>query len=188
MKKIIIFASGTGTNTENLISFFNTSNVAKVALVVSNNAAAKVLEKSKLLNVKTLTFDKKDFYESNNVLNCLLSENPDLIVLSGFLLLMPANIVSAFPQRIINIHPALLPKYGGKGMYGENVHKAVIYNKEQESGITIHYINDKYDEGDIIFQKKCPVFEHDTVATLAKRVHLLEYEYFPKVVQDILVN
>jgi phosphoribosylglycinamide formyltransferase-1 len=188
MKNIIVIASGSGTNAEKIINYFHSSNFAKVSHIVSNKADAYVLKRAELLNVNALFFQKKDFYESNKVLDFLMSETPDLIVLSGFLLLLPSNIVSVFPKRIVNIHPALLPKYGGKGMYGDNVHKAVIENHELESGITIHYVNEKYDEGDIIFQKSCPVFSDDTVSSLASRIHLLEYEYFSKVIEEILTH
>jgi phosphoribosylglycinamide formyltransferase-1 len=187
MKNIIIFASGSGTNAEKIINYFNLSNFAKVSYVVSNKSDAYVLKRAELLNVNTIFFQKKDFYESK-VLNFLLNAKPDLIVLSGFLLLLPANIVSAFPKRIINIHPALLPKYGGKGMYGDNVHKSAIENHDLESGITIHYVNEKYDEGDIIFQKNCPVFSNDTLETLAARIHALEYEFFSKIIEKVLKN
>ena len=186
MRNIVIFASGSGTNAENIIRFFNFSNFAKVSLVISNKSDAFVLTRAKNLNVKTLVVNKNDFYNSNKILEVLLDEKPDLIVLSGFLLLLPSNIVAAFPKRIINIHPALLPKYGGKGMYGENVHKEVIAAKETESGITIHYVNEKYDEGDIIFQKSCPVLPDDTVQSLSERIHLLEYEHFPAVIEALL--
>ena len=188
MKKIIILASGSGTNAEKIIKFFNSSNLAKVSHVISNKPDAFVLKRCEMLNVNTLVFNKNDFYDSNKVLEFLLSECPDLIVLSGFLLLLPTNIVSSFSGKIINIHPALLPKYGGKGMYGDNVHKSVIENQELESGITIHYVNEKYDEGDIIFQKSCPVFPDDTVDSLGARVHSLEYEYFPKIIEQLVIN
>jgi len=186
MKNLIVFASGSGTNAENIIRYFNSSNFAKVSFIVSNKSDAFVLKRAEMLNIKTIVFDKKDFYESNIVLDFLLNENPDLIILSGFLLLIPYNIVSAFPKRIINIHPALLPEYGGKGMYGDNVHKAVLEDKKPESGITIHYVNENYDDGDIIFQKKCPVFPDDTISSLANRIHALEYEFFPKVIEEEL--
>ncbi len=151
MKKIVILASGSGTNAENIIKYFKHSPVAKVALVLSNKKNAKVLEKAKLLDIKTLTFNKKDFYESDLILK-LLKKEADYIILAGFLWKVPEKIVKTFPNKIINIHPALLPKYGGKGMYGNNVHKAVIAHKEKETGITIHYVNENYDEGAIIFQ------------------------------------
>ena len=187
MKNIIIFASGSGTNAENIVKFFKSSKIANVSFIVTNNKQAYVLKRVESLNVKSLVFDRKDFYETDSVLNFLLNEKPDLIVLSGFLILMPKKIIEKFPKQIINIHPALLPKYGGKGMYGNKVHQEVIYNKEKETGITIHYVNEKYDEGEIIFQKKCNVDTNDTVDSLAKKIHSLEYEYFPKTIKDLLI-
>jgi len=186
MKNIVVFASGSGTNAENIIRFFESSNIARVTCVISNRADAYVLTRAKNLNINAKAFNKDAFYSTDEVLNYITKLNPDLIVLAGFMLLVPSNIVSAFPNRIINIHPALLPKYGGKGMYGDRVHNAVIENKEQESGITIHYVNEKYDEGNIIFQKSCPIFSDDDAESLAKRIHQLEYECFPKVIQSVL--
>ena len=186
MKNIVVFASGSGSNAENIIRFFEISNFAKVTCVVSNRADAYVLERAKNLNVNIKYLNKDAFYNTNEAFDFISALNPDLIVLAGFLLLVPSNIISAFPKRIINIHPALLPKYGGKGMYGDKVHNAVIENKEHESGITIHYVNEKYDEGDIIFQKSCPVFADDNAESLAKRIHQLEYEFFPKVIQMVI--
>jgi len=183
MKNIIVFASGSGTNAENIVRFFNISKIARVSFIVTNKKDAYVLKRAEMLNINTLVFNKSDFYDSNKVLDFLLKNNPDLIVLSGFLLLIPYNIIAAFPKRIINIHPALLPEFGGKGMYGDNVHKAVLEDKKSESGITIHYVNEKYDDGDIIFQQKCPVFPEDTVTSLAERIHSLEYEFFPSVIE-----
>ena len=186
MKNIVVFASGSGTNAENIIRFFESSNFAKVTCVISNRADAYVLVRAKKLNVNIKYLNKDAFYNTNEAFDFITALNPDLIVLAGFLLLVPSNIISTFPKRIINIHPALLPKYGGKGMYGDKVHNAVIENKEHESGITIHYVNEKYDEGDIIFQKSCPVFADDNAESLAKRIHQLEYEFFPKVIQMVL--
>ena len=186
MINIIVFASGSGTNAENIIKYFEMSNFAKVTYIVSNRDDAYVLKRTQNLNINTKILNKNAFYNTNEAFDFITTLNPDLIVLAGFLLLVPSSIISAFPNRIINIHPALLPKYGGKGMYGDKVHNAVIANKEHESGITIHYINEKYDEGDIIFQKCCPVFSDDNVESLAKRIHQLEYEYYPKVIQSVL--
>ena len=188
MKNIVVFASGSGTNAENIIRFFESSNIARVTCVISNRADAYVFERAKKLNVNTKYLNKDAFYNTNEAFDFITALNPDLIVLAGFLLLVPSNIISAFPNRIVNIHPALLPKYGGKGMYGDNVHNAVIANKEQESGITIHYVNEKYDEGDIIFQKSCPVLPDDSAESLAKRIHQLEYECFPEVIFNIIKN
>ncbi len=185
MKRIVIFASGSGTNAENIIKHFNNSAVATVVRVLSNNQHAKVLERAKRVNIKTLFFGKKDFVAENVVLN-ILKEEADFIVLAGFLWRVPQKIVETFPNKIVNIHPALLPKYGGKGMYGMNVHKAVIENKEKESGITIHYVNENYDEGAIIFQKSVKLDADDTPEDVAKKIHELEYEYFPKVLEEVI--
>ena len=185
-KKIVIFASGAGTNAENIIKYFQKSDTAKVVAVFSNNRSAKVLKKAHDLNVKALHFDREAFFESNEVLNVLKDLKPDLIILAGFLWLFPENILKKFPDRIINLHPALLPKFGGKGMYGDAVHKAVLEKKEQETGITIHYVNSKYDEGKIIFQARIPVEENDTATTLVNRIHELEYRHFPEVIEKIL--
>lgn len=153
-KKIVIFASGSGTNAENIIKYFKSSDLAKVVAVFSNNRKAKVLKRAYDLDVKALHFDRDALYQTNDVLNVLKDIKPDLIVLAGFLWLLPSKIIRKFPNQVINIHPALLPKFGGKGMFGDAVHKAVIEQKEVETGITIHYVNDKYDEGNIIFQEK----------------------------------
>jgi phosphoribosylglycinamide formyltransferase-1 len=187
MNKIAILASGSGTNAENIIKYFSTSNSAKVKLVLSNRREAYVLKRAEALNVKTWIFDYNDFYTSGNVLDILTRENINFIVLAGFLWLVPENILEKFKNRILNIHPALLPRYGGKGMYGDKVHQAVLENRDSESGITIHYVNKYYDEGDIIFQAKCKVEKHDTVDTLAARVHALEYEHFPKVIESVIM-
>jgi len=186
MKKIAIFASGSGTNAEKIIQHFKNHNHIKVALILSNKPHAYVLERAKKYNIPHATFTKKELYEGENVKNLLVDKQIDLIVLAGFLLLVPKYLVQAFPDQIINIHPALLPKYGGKGMYGDRVHKKVLENKESESGITIHYVNEKYDEGNIIRQVKCPVYPDDTTETLASRIHQLEHEEYPKVIEELL--
>ncbi|MGM5469061.1 phosphoribosylglycinamide formyltransferase [Flavobacteriaceae bacterium LMO-SS05] len=186
MKRIVIFASGSGTNAENLITFFNQSDRASVVLVLSNNPQATVLERAKKLKVSVHTFNKITFTESDSVLNILKASNPDLIVLAGFLWKFPEKILNAFPNKVINIHPALLPKYGGKGMYGRHVHEAVVKNKEAETGITIHYVNEHYDEGAIVFQIKCQVKPNDSSEDVARKIHELEMEHFPKVVQSLL--
>jgi phosphoribosylglycinamide formyltransferase-1 len=186
MRNIAIFASGSGTNAENIIKYFSNKNSAKVALVLSNKADAFVLERAAKLNIPSVFFDRQDFYLSPKVTDLLKSYKTDFIVLAGFLWLVPQNILQQYPKRIINVHPALLPKYGGKGMYGERVHKAVIGNKEEESGISIHYVNEIYDNGDIIFQAKCTVGSHDTPETLAAKVHELEYQYFPGIIEEVI--
>jgi len=186
MRNIAILASGSGTNAENIIKYFSTRNNAKVTLVLSNKREAYVLQRAAKLKVKSVFFDRDEFYDGQKVLDYLLGSNIDLIVLAGFLWLIPENILKEFAGRVINIHPALLPGYGGKGMYGGKVHAAVIANHETESGITIHYVNRNYDEGDIIFQARCKVDDSDTAETLASKVHTLEYEYFPKVIEEVI--
>ncbi|WP_088324296.1 phosphoribosylglycinamide formyltransferase [Polaribacter tangerinus] len=187
MKRIIIFASGSGSNAENIISYFNHTKTAKVTNVLCNNEHAKVFERCKKLNTKCIHFTKNDFFTTDNILN-LLKEEADFIVLAGFLWKIPEKIVTAFPNKIINIHPALLPKYGGKGMYGMHVHKAVKANNETETGITIHYVNENYDEGAIIFQKETALTNQDTPTTIAAKIHLLEQRYFPKVLEEVIVS
>lgn len=186
MKNIAIFASGSGTNAENIIQYFSNKKSAKVVLVLSNKPDAFVLTRSAKLNIPSHFFDRHDFYETNKVLEQLEKYNTDFIVLAGFLWLVPSNLLGSYRNRIVNIHPALLPAYGGKGMYGDRVHSAVIKNREIETGITIHYVNDKYDQGDIIFQAKCPVLASDTPHSLAERVHSLEYRYFPVIIERLI--
>jgi len=188
MRNIAIFASGSGTNAENIIQYFSNNNSAKVSLVLSNKRKAMVLKRADAYDVRTVFFEHKEFYVTGKVLRYLALYKIDLIVLAGFLWLVPENIVEQYAGRIINIHPALLPDYGGKGMYGENVHKAVLENHDVESGITIHYVNKLYDDGDIIFQARCKVEPSDTPESLAKRVHELEYLHYPKVIEDLAVK
>lgn len=185
-KKIVVFASGSGTNAENIIKFFKNSPHASVVAVFSNKRSAKVLKRAHNLNVKALHFDRDALYNSYDVLHILEDINPDLIVLAGFMWIFPQDILKSFPGKIINIHPALLPKYGGKGMYGMNVHKAIIENKEKESGISIHFVNENYDEGEVIFQAKTNISEEDTPETLAEKIHELEYKHFPEIIQQLL--
>lgn len=187
-KKIVIFASGSGTNAENIIKYFRNSDIAEVVVVLSNKPTAKALKRAHDLNVKALCFDREAFYESNDVLHILEDINPDLIVLAGFLWLFPSKILKKFPNRVINLHPALLPKYGGKGMFGEQVHKSVIENKEKNTGITIHYVNENYDEGNIIFQTSFEIIPKETHSGLADKIHVLEYRHFPEVIQNLLEN
>ncbi|WP_296311541.1 phosphoribosylglycinamide formyltransferase [Winogradskyella sp. UBA3174] len=186
MKRIVIFASGSGSNAENLIKFFHNSDRASVIQVLTNNPHAKVLNRCKNLNVSALSFNRIAFSKSEDVLNILIAAQPDLIVLAGFLWKFPEFILNQFSKKVINVHPALLPKYGGKGMYGMNVHKAVVANKETDTGITIHYVNENYDEGAIIFQAKCNVLPTDSAEDVARKIHLLEIEHFPKVVNQLL--
>lgn len=187
MKRIVIFASGSGSNAENIIRFFQTKKSIDVTHVLTNNQHAKVLDRCKKLNISTLVFDRSEFSKSDEVLNFLKNE-ADYIVLAGFLWRVPSKIVEAFPNKIINIHPALLPKYGGKGMYGMNVHKAVKENLELETGITIHFVNENYDEGAIIFQAKTPVTFDDTPEDIANKVHELEYKFFPEVIEKVILE
>ncbi|MCX7551221.1 phosphoribosylglycinamide formyltransferase [Xanthomarina sp. F2636L] len=186
MKRIVIFASGSGTNAENLITYFKNRNHASVIQVLTNNPHAKVLDRAKNLKVSALSFNKIAFTETDDVLNLLKANKPDLIVLAGFLWKFPEAILKEFPNKVINIHPALLPKYGGKGMYGTHVHEAIVANKEIETGITIHYVNENYDEGAIVFQATCKVLPSDSAEDVAAKIHELEMNHFPKVVEEIL--
>jgi phosphoribosylglycinamide formyltransferase 1 len=187
MKKILIFASGSGTNAENIIKYFKNSSSVTVVAVFSNNSTAGVLDKAKKLIVPTAIFSKEDL-NSGKVLQSVRDFQPDLIVLAGFLLKFPQDLIKTYPNKVINIHPALLPKFGGKGMYGMHIHKAVVENSEKETGITIHYVNENYDEGAIIFQKKVTVLGTDTPEVVAEKIHELEQKYFPQVIEDILLN
>jgi phosphoribosylglycinamide formyltransferase-1 len=187
-KRIVIFASGSGTNTQNLIQYFQQRKFAEVVLVLSNKKDAKVLIRCKSLNVKANHFTKEELFSSEGVFRLLKEAQPDLIILAGFLLKFPPAILAEYPNRVINLHPALLPKYGGKGMYGHYVHDAVVANKEEETGITIHYVNENYDEGAIIFQKSVKLSEDDTSETVANKIHGLEYKYFPKVVEELILS
>ncbi len=188
MKRIVIFASGSGTNAQNIIQYFQKNNLAEVTLVLSNKSDAKVLERAKKLNVSSKSFTKEELISSEGISTILKQQSPDLIVLAGFLLKFPEFILKHFTNKVINIHPALLPKYGGKGMYGMKVHESVVKNKEAETGITIHYVNENYDEGAMIFQKSFQLSENETADTIASKIHELEYEFFPKVIEDLLVS
>jgi phosphoribosylglycinamide formyltransferase 1 len=187
MKKIVIFASGSGTNAENIIKYFASKNLGTVVAVFTNNPNAKVIERAKNHNIPTVIFSKEDLIE-RKVLQKINPLQPDLIILAGFLLKFPQNIIEAYPNQIINIHPALLPKYGGKGMYGMHIHQAIIENKEPETGITVHYVNENYDEGAIIFQKSVSVTDCKTPEEVAQKIHELEMEYFPKIISQILTS
>lgn len=187
MKNIAVFASGNGSNMEKIHEYLEAHpGVAQISLVLSNREDAYVLERARRLNIPNVSFNRYDLYQSPCILNILNKANIDFIVLAGFLWLIPDTIIRQYPKRIVNIHPALLPKFGGKGMFGNNVHEAVLAAKEKVSGITIHYVNEEYDSGDIILQKSCPVDENDTVESLSQKIHKLEYEYFPKVVFDLV--
>jgi len=186
VRKIVIFASGSGSNTENIIRYFENSENIKVAAVFSNKRNARVLRRAYDLDVQALHFDRDSFYHSNDVLHVLKDIDPDLIILAGFLWMVPKNIIENFPNRIINVHPALLPNYGGKGMYGMRVHEAIITNKEKESGITIHFVNEHYDEGEHIFQAKTIIETHDSPESLASKINELEHHHFPLVIEKLL--
>jgi phosphoribosylglycinamide formyltransferase-1 len=186
MKRIAIFASGSGTNAQRIIEYFSGSKEIFVDSLWSNNENAYALIRAEKLGIETFTFDSEEFYRSNEVLDKLYDHRIDIIVLAGFLWLVPPSLTELF--TVINIHPALLPKYGGKGMYGMNVHKAVLQAKEKESGITIHRVNQHYDEGEVVFQATCPVLAEDTPETLAARIHELEYQHYPRVIEEVLLK
>ena len=185
-KNIAIFASGSGTNAENIIRYFQENDLIRVALVLSNRSDAYVLERAYRLQVPSEVFLKEEWASGERILAVLDKHHIDFIVLAGFLVRVPEVLLHAYPNKIINIHPALLPKFGGKGMYGDRVHEAVVAAGETESGITIHYINEHYDEGDTVFQAKCPVLPDDSVADVAQKVHALEYEYYPLIIEKLL--
>lgn len=183
--KIALFASGSGSNAENIVRYFSTSEKFVFPLIISNKTDAFVHERAKRLQIPSYTFSREDFLKGDKILELLKEFEIDYIVLAGFLLKVPQVLIDAFPNKIINIHPALLPKYGGKGMYGHHVHQAVADAHETESGITIHYVNSNYDEGNIIFQATCPVLPTDTADMIAEKVHELEYEHYPKIIDVI---
>ena len=185
MKKVLLFASGAGSNVENIIQYFADTVEVTIVGVFTNNPNAKVLEKAKKYNVPTLIFNKQELNEGF-VLNKIKELEPDLIVLAGFLWKFPEHIIAQYPNKIINIHPALLPKYGGKGMYGMNVHNAILENKEKETGITIHYVNENYDEGEFIFQQKVNIEDCASADEIASKIHELEHEHFPKIIHNLL--
>lgn len=188
MKKIAVFASGAGTNAAIIITWFKKHNNISVSLIVSNKKDAGVLNIAAAHNIPTLIIEKEKFFRGNGYVDELMQSGIELIVLAGFLWKVPDVLINSYRNKIINIHPALLPKYGGKGMYGLRVHQAVIDNKEKESGITIHYVDEYYDNGNIIFQASCPVLETDTVSSLAERVQQLEHQHYPRVIEGILVR
>jgi len=186
MNNIAVFASGSGTNAENLIKYFSGINHMNIKLVLTNNVQAGVLKRAARHGVESYVFSREEFYTTDKVKKKLLASNVDYLILAGFLWLVPGYLIDLFPGRIINIHPALLPKYGGKGMYGMRVHQAVIENKETESGITIHLVNNEYDKGNTIFQATCQVHPDDTPEKLAARIHELEYKYFPVTIERLI--
>lgn len=188
MKNIAVFASGSGTNAQNLIEYFQSHPSIRVKLVVCNKPDAGVIERAKKLNVPVSLINKNELVSGEVLLSTLKQNQIDTIVLAGFLLLIPTYLVQEFPDRIINIHPALLPKFGGKGMYGAKVHESVIAQSEIESGITIHLVNERYDEGAILFQAKCELASDETPDSLSQKIHALEYKHYPKVIENYLLN
>ena len=188
MKRIAIFASGRGSNARRLVEHFAESKTSEITLIASNKEDAPVLDMALDNDIPILTFDKKKFNSKESVLFQLELMKIDFIVLAGFLWLVPKVLIEHFPKRIINLHPALLPKYGGKGMYGMRVHEAVRANNEQETGITIHYVNEHYDEGDIIFQAKCKVEPNDTPQDIAQKIHELEHKHLPIITEKLVTS
>lgn len=185
-KHLAIFASGAGSNAQQIINYFKGSSLAKVVLIVCNKPGAGVIGIAEKENIPVLIIEKERFFKGDGYLPELQSVNANLVVLAGFLWKIPQSLIDAYPRRIINIHPALLPKYGGKGMYGQYVHEAILNAGEVESGITIHYVDEHYDSGDIIFQTACPVLDGDTAEVLAQRIHKLEHLHYPLVIEDLL--
>jgi phosphoribosylglycinamide formyltransferase 1 len=184
--RIAILSSGSGSNAENIIHFFSSEKRVKVVIIISNKSDAQVHQRAKRLGIPSFTFPKEILTDGLAMLQILNNERIDYILLAGYLMKIPVQLISSFPNRIVNIHPALLPKFGGKGMYGNYVHQAVVAANELESGITIHLVNENYDEGSIIFQARCPVFPNDSAEDVAAKVHKLEYRYYPEVIRDLL--
>ncbi|MEN9918805.1 MAG: hypothetical protein RL662_1241 [Bacteroidota bacterium] len=188
MINIAIFASGSGTNAENIISYFKSKESdIQIKAIISNRSDAYVLLRAERANIESAIFSKQDFVDTPFVLDFLKEKQINFIVLAGFLLKVPENIIKEYPHNIINIHPALLPKHGGKGMYGDRVHRAVIESQDKESGITIHHVNENYDEGSIIFQATCPITPDDTYTDVANKVHALEYKYYPQIIEEVIL-
>jgi phosphoribosylglycinamide formyltransferase 1 len=188
MIRIAIFASGSGTNAENIVQSFKTHSEIRVELILTNNSSAYVIERSKSMGIDCVIFTREDLNKNKTVENLLQERKVDWIILAGFLWLIPASLIQKYPDRIINIHPALLPAYGGKGMYGQFVHEAVIANGESKSGITIHLVNEEYDKGIILYQAECDITKDDTSDSLAKKIHQLEYTYFPRVIEKAILG
>jgi phosphoribosylglycinamide formyltransferase-1 len=185
LKRIILFASGSGTNVDNIIKYFKHNPALEIARVFTNNPKAGVIERIALTEITTILFDKAQL-TNGELINQIKFLDPDLIVLAGFLLKIPLDFTQVFKDKIINIHPSLLPKYGGKGMYGDRVHQLVKEARDQETGITIHFVNDHYDQGSIIFQAKVKIGEKDSIDEIANKVHQLEYKFYPEVIQNLL--
>ena len=186
MKRIAIFASGSGSNAQKIVEHFSGDGAIEVSLILTNNEKAYVLQRAAETGVPAYVFDRELFYNSNKVHDILKEIGIDFIVLAGFVWLVPLDILRSWPNRIVNIHPALLPKFGGKGMFGDKVHQAVIEAKEKETGISIHYVNEKYDEGEIIFQEQFEILADDTPDSIAERIHILEHKHFPKVIEKLV--
>jgi phosphoribosylglycinamide formyltransferase 1 len=184
--RIAIFASGSGTNAEEIMKYFQHNPSVKVVLLLSNNPEAYALERAKKFNVPSRVFNREQWKSTECVLEWLAEKKVTHVVLAGFLWLVPTSLIKAFPGKIVNIHPALLPKHGGKGMYGMKVHEAVKTSGDTETGISIHVVNEHYDEGELLFQARCPVIDSDTPATIAQKVHQLEYKHFPAVIEQWL--
>jgi phosphoribosylglycinamide formyltransferase 1 len=184
--KIAILASGSGSNAENIFNYFSGRKDVEISLIISNKANAYVHERARKLGISSLTLSKEELGNPGLFLEIFKERNIDFIVLAGYMLKIPQELIELFPDRIVNIHPALLPKHGGKGMYGDHVHAAVIESGDKESGITIHFVNEYYDEGRTIFQAKCPVNKYDTPDSVASKVHALEYEHYPKIIDKVL--
>lgn len=187
IKKIVIFASGSGSNAQRLMEHFELHSQIRVVALFSNNPKAFALKRAETFHVPALLFNRDEFYNSDNVVELVKQFEPDIIVLAGFLWLVPSNLLQAFPDRIINIHPAILPHYGGKGMHGMNVHAAVLQSGDTETGITIHRVNEEYDKGEFVLQVRCPVHSTDTPEDLAARVMQLEHEHLPRIVEQLLL-
>ncbi len=183
--RIAIFASGSGSNAENIVHYFSGSSEFQFPLIISNQPNAYIHKRAETLKIPSFTFTKEQFFDAKPVLELLTEYNIDAIVLAGFLLKIPTLLIQHFQDKIINIHPALLPKFGGKGMYGARVHQAVKEAGETETGITIHYVNENYDDGNILFQARCPISADDTAEMIAAKVHLLEHEYYPQIIEKI---
>ena len=188
MIRLAIFSSGNGSNAENICHYFSQHSHIQPVVIISNKQEAFVHERARKLNIPSYTFTKKEFDEGRSILDKLQQYNVDFVVLAGFLLKISQSLLDAFPNKMVNIHPALLPKYGGKGMYGDHVHRAVVEAGEKESGITIHYVNENYDEGAVIFQASCKVLPTDQATDVARKVGELEYAHFPRVIEEMILG
>tara|TARA_B100000902_G_C26975931_1_gene747794 strand:+ start:146 stop:712 length:567 start_codon:yes stop_codon:yes gene_type:complete len=188
VKKLAIFGSGEGSNAENICNYFKNSSYVKIVFICTNNKSSNIVTRAKKLKIPVVFTTKKKLLSFSSLQKTLKEYCVDYIVLAGFLLKVPSKMIDCYPRKIINIHPSLLPKFGGKGMYGNNVHEAVLKNKESKSGITIHFVNKNYDEGEIIFQKTCDISFFETVHSLRKKIGLLEFGFFPKIIENVLLE